>query len=104
MLLCSNNTIVSKWVYRLKFESDGSLDGFKATVVAKGNNQQEGVDYQDTFALVIKMTTIRTFLAIAATRNWHVHQLDVNNVFLHGDLQEEVYMTLPNAYDPPTGS
>ena len=72
------------------------MDRYKARLVALGNKQEYGVDYEETFAPVAKMTTVRTILAITASQSWQLHQMDVKNVFLHGDLQEEIYMKLPS--------
>ncbi|GAA0150971.1 transmembrane signal receptor [Lithospermum erythrorhizon] len=84
-----------KWVYKIKYHSDGKIECLKARLEIFGNHQVEGIDYNETFAPVPKMVIVRTFLAIAATRNWELHQIDVHNAFLHGDLHEEVYMKLP---------
>ncbi|XP_019465371.1 PREDICTED: uncharacterized protein LOC109363566 [Lupinus angustifolius] len=78
-----------------KLNSYGSLNRYKARLVALGNKQEFGVDYDETFAPVAKMTTIRTVLTIAASNGWSLHQMDVKNAFLHGDLTEDIYMTPP---------
>lgn len=83
-----------KWVFKLKFLPNDTVERYKVRLVAKDFNQTNGLDYQETFSHVIKITTIRVLLSIYSSLNWHVHQLYINTTFLHGDLKEkeEVYM------------
>lgn len=83
-------SISCKWVYKVQYKADRTLDKYKARLVARGFSQKEGIDYEETFAPIAKMSTIRLVLALAAQFNWKVHQIDVKSAFLNGDLQEEV--------------
>ena len=84
------NVILSMWVFCHKEKSDGKFERYKAPFVANGKGQEVGVDCGDTFIPVVNPTTIRTVLSLAVSRKWTIHQLDVKNAFLHGDLQETV--------------
>ena len=81
-----------KWVFKTKFAADGSPFKYKAILVAKGCSQVHGIDYNETFAPVAKMDSIRLALAITASKQWEVHHMDVKCAFLNGDINEEIYM------------
>jgi hypothetical protein len=87
-----------KWVYKVKHNVDGSVSRYKARLVAKGYAQTYGIDYEETYSPVAKMTTVRAIITMATTKGWSLHKMDVKNVFLHGDLQEEMYMEQPPGY------
>ena len=84
----------NKWVYRIENEHHGSKR-YKARLVVKGFQQNEGIDYTEIFSPVVKMSTIRLVLGMVAGENLYLEQLDVKTAFLHGDLEEDIYMILP---------
>ena len=88
----------NKWVYRLKAEEHSSQPRYKARLVVKGFSQRKGVDFDDIFSPVVKMSSIRVVLAIAASSDLEIEQLDVKTAFLHGDLDKEIYMVQPEGF------
>ncbi len=89
-LLEDKKVIGCKWVYKVKHNADGSVSKYKARLVAKGYAQTYGIDYEETYSPVAKMTIVKAIIAMAAAKGWSLQQMDVKNDFLHGDLHEEV--------------
>ena len=86
------NLVDCKWIDKIKTRFDGFVKRYKSQIVARGFIQEYGIDNEETFAPVARVTSIRTLPSIAAAKRWRLSQMDVNNSFLNGDLEEEVYM------------
>jgi hypothetical protein len=100
-LLPVKHFINSKCVYKIKCNVDGTVERFKAWLVIKGFTQVEGIVYTYTFALIAKITSVRCLLAVATIKGWKLHQLVVNNDFLHGDLNKKIYMKILMGFYKP---
>lgn len=98
-LPAGHKAIGLKWVYKLKKDTNGDIIKHKARLVAKGYVQKQGVDYEEVFAPVTRLETVRLLLALAAKNGWEVHHLDVKSAFLNGVLQEEVYVLQPEGFE-----
>nr|KYP66220.1 Retrovirus-related Pol polyprotein from transposon TNT 1-94 [Cajanus cajan] len=88
-----------KWVYKAKKDSKGEVQRYKARLVAKGYSQRAGIDYDEVFAPVARLETVRLIISLAAQNNWKIHQMDVKSAFLNGVLEEEVYIEQPQGYE-----
>ncbi|XP_065637377.1 uncharacterized mitochondrial protein AtMg00810-like [Quercus suber] len=85
-----------RWVYKIKTKTDGSVERYKAHLVAKGFTQEYGIDYEETFAPVARLISVRCLIAVADVRHWPLYQMDVKNAFLNGDLQEKGFTSSPH--------
>ena len=97
----AQNIVGCKWVFRIKRLTDGSVDWYKAHLVAKGFHQVPGVDYGETFSPMIKPTTVCTVLSLIVSKGWVLRQFDVQNAFLHGNLYGDFYMSQPQGFSHP---
>lgn len=93
------NLLGCRWVFKTKLNADGTLDKLRARLVAKGYEQEEGVDFLETYSPVVRTATVRAVLHLAVVERWDIKQLDVKNAFLHGDLLETVYMRQPPGFE-----
>ena len=93
------NIVSGKRVFKNKFKADGTLERYKARWVLRGFTQHPGIDFDETFSLVVKPTIVCTLLSLALSHNWPIHQLDVKNAFLHGNLSETVYCSQPTGFE-----
>ncbi|KAA0045164.1 Integrase, catalytic core [Cucumis melo var. makuwa] len=91
--------ISCKWVYKVKTQADGTIKRYKARLVARRFSQQYGLNYDETFSPVAKLTTVRVLLALAASEDWKLWQMDVKNAFLNGELDRDIYMKQPKGFE-----
>jgi hypothetical protein len=91
-------TVHNKWFYKLK-EEDGGKKWYKDRRAVKGLAEKKGIDFDQIFSFIVKMTSIRTILILMVVEHLHLEQLDVKTSFLHGDLEEEIYMQKPHGYE-----
>lgn len=98
----ASNIVGCRWIFTIKRLPNGAVDIFKARLVAKGFHQRPGIDFHDTFSPVVKPTTIRQVLSIAVSCQWPLRQLDINNAFLQGKLEDDVFMTQPPGFQDPS--
>ncbi|KAF3670777.1 COP9 signalosome complex subunit 2 [Capsicum annuum] len=96
-----NKLLGSKWIFKRKMKADGTIDKYKAKLVVKGFKQKEGLDYNDTYSSVIRISSIRMLIALAVVYGLKIHQIDVKNAFLNGELEEEIYMEQPKGFVVP---
>jgi Reverse transcriptase (RNA-dependent DNA polymerase) len=95
----SKKAVRYKWIFTVKQNPEGLIERYKARSVAKEYSQTYNIDYDETFASVAEMSTVRTLVFMIVNGGWKLHQLDVKNVFLHGDLLEEMYMEISPGFD-----
>ena len=97
--LADKLVVGSRWIFKVKAATNGSIEKYKAKFVAKGYSQVEGIDYEDTFAPITRYSSIRSILALAAQMGWKIHQMDVKTTFLNGVIEEEVYIKQPKDFE-----
>ena len=97
--LQERSVVGSKWIYKIKYAADGSIEKFKARFVAMGYAQKEEIDYEETFAPIARYTSIRSVISLAAQMGWEIHQMDVKTTFFNGVIEEEVYIEQPEGFE-----
>ena len=89
----------SKWIYKIKHATDGSIDKYKERFIARGFSQKEGIDYEESFSPIARHTSIRSVLSLVAIMKWKKHLMDINTACLNGVVEEEVYVEQPLGFD-----